>query len=123
MSRHNKIGVRKILPEQGSGEVNRITRAEFSRHRLGRSFEDDRIDFHELEGPDQREDRGAACRHRGVGELGAEAKSVQRPETLGHDEGAGNALVDLPPLRQCVRLAQGDPQQDRGVDVCDHRCP
>ena len=102
MSRHDKIGVRKILPEEGSGEVDRVKRPEFSRHRLRRSFEDDRIDFHELERPDQHEDRGAPCGHFGIGEVGAEAKTIQRPETLSHDEGARNAPVDLPPLRQCV---------------------
>ena len=34
---------------------------------------------------------------------------------------AGNALVDLPPLRQRVRLAKRNPQEDRRVDVRDHR--
>src|SRR3989337_4313873 len=94
-----------------------VESTKFSRHRLGRRIEDDRVDLYELEGADQREDRRSAYRHFGVGESSAEAKAIQRTETFGHHEGAGNALVDLPPLRQCVRLAKHNPLQDSRVDA------
>ncbi len=112
MGRHDQLGVREVLPQERSGEVDGVEGPEFSRHRLGRSIEDDRIDLHELERGDQPEDRGSACRYFGVGESRPETQSIQRTETLGHDEGTSNALVDLPPLRQRVRLAKRNPQQD-----------
>lgn len=123
MGGHDEIGVRQVLPEQGSGKMDCVESTKFSRHGLSRPIEDGRVDLYDLEGTDQREERRSAYRHVGVGESNAEAKAIQRTKALGHDQGAGNALVDLPPLPQGVRLAKRDPQQDRRVDVRDHRCP
>ena len=109
MRRHGEVAGRQILPEQGRREVDGIECAEFSRHWLGRSIEDDRIHLHQLQGCDQREDRGSACCHIGVGELCAKAKSIQGPEALGDDERARNTPVDTPPLWQRVRLTERDP--------------
>ncbi len=123
MGRHDQLDMRQILPQERRGEMDGIEGPEFSRHRLRRSIEDGPIDLHELERGDQPEDRGPACGHFRVGEPRPEAQSIQRTETLGHNESTGNALVDLPPLRQRIWLAKRDPQQDRRVDVRDHRCP
>ena len=122
MGRHDQIGVQLIPPEEGSGEMDCIECAKDSRHWLRRSIEDDRIDVHQLKRRDQREDRLAARSDVRVGELDTEAKSIERTERLGHHEGARNTPVDLPPLRQRVRLAKRQPEQDRSVDVRDHRC-
>ncbi len=89
-----------------------VESTKFSRHRLGRAIEDHRVDLDELEGLDQRENRRSAQRHFGVRESSAEAKAIQCAETFGRDEGTGNALGDLPPLRQRVRLAKRDPQEN-----------
>ena len=109
MRRHGEIDSRQILPEEGRREMDGIECAQFSRHWLGRSIEDDRIYLYQLQGCDQRENRGSARCHVGVGKLCAETKPIQGPEALGDDELARNALVDTPPLRQRVRLTKGDP--------------
>jgi len=109
MRRHCEVGTCQILPEKGGREMDGIQCAEVGRHRLGRSIEDDRIYLYQLQGCDQRENRGSARCHVGVGKLCAETKPIQGPEALGDDELARNALVDTPPLRQRVRLTKGDP--------------
>jgi hypothetical protein len=123
MGRHDQIGVRQVPPEGGRGKVDGVESAKFSRHRLGRPIEDDRVDLDELERVDQREDRRAASRHLGVGQSGAKAKAIQGVETFDHDEGTGNTTVDLRPLGQCVPLARRHAEEDRHVDVRNYRCP
>ena len=109
MRRHCEVGTCQILPEKGGREMDGIQCAEVGRHRLGRSIEDDRIYLYQLQGCDQRENRGSARCHVGVGKLCAQPESIQGPEALGDDERARDALVDTPPLRQRVRLTKGDP--------------
>lgn len=111
VGRHDQISPHQVLPQQGSGKMNCVECAEFGRHWLGGSIEDDGIDFHEFERSEQAEDRRSACRHLSVGESGAETKSIERPETLSHSQRAGDAPMDLPPLWQGVWLAKGHPQQ------------
>ena len=66
--------------------------------------------------------RAALCDLR-VGEVGAQPQAIQGAEAFGRDQRARDALVDLPPFRQRVRLSEGDPKQHRRVHVGNHRCP
>jgi hypothetical protein len=71
MSCHHEVGARHVLPEKGSGEMNRIERAEFRRHRLRRAIEDCGIDLDQFEGGDQLQNSGTPARHFRIVEAGA----------------------------------------------------
>lgn len=123
VGRHSQCGAHPVPPKERSGQVDRVEGPEFSRHRLSRPIKDDGIDLDDVQRINQRKERRAPRRHFGIREAGAESKAIQRAETLGHDQRAGNAVVDLPPFRQSVRLPKYDSQQDRRVGVRSHRCP
>jgi ParD-like antitoxin of type II ParDE toxin-antitoxin system len=102
--RHRQVHLRHFFPEQGRREVDGVQRTEFGRHRLGRPVQNDRIDLDKFERTDQRQNRRAMARDLHVGQIRAQSKSIQGPQTLGQHQGTRHALLDLSPFGQCVRL-------------------
>ena len=88
-----------------------IESAELGGHGLGSAIEDEAVDLDELQGVDQCKDGGTAASHFDVGETRSESQAIEGAEALGGDECAGDASIDVPPLRKCVRLDERDAQE------------
>ena len=88
MRRHHESGAGHLFPEQCGGEVDGIERAELGGHRLRRPSEDDRIDVHQFQRGDDRQDRRATVRDLRVGEVCAQSEAIQRTQALGRDKRA-----------------------------------
>ena len=98
-----------------------VERSQFSRHRLSGTVEDEGVHVYQFERTTEGENRGSALREIRVVERRTDPKAIERPQAFGDDERAGDTAADSRPLRQRVALSQGKPEQDRRVDVRDHR--
>ena len=98
-----------------------VERAELGRHGLRGTIEDETVDLDELQRVDQRKNGGAATGHFDVRETRAQSQAIQGTEALCGHEGARDASIDVPPLGECVRLAERDAQKHGCIDVGDHR--
>jgi hypothetical protein len=123
MSGHCQRLARHLLPEKRRGQVDGVERPELGRHRLGRPVQHDGIDVDKFERGDQLQDRRSPPCNLGIGQLDAETKAIERSQTLRDDQGARDTTVDLRPLRQRIRLAEGDSEQDRRIHIRNHRSP
>ena len=85
-----------------------VERAELSRHGLRGTIEDETVDLDELQRVDQRKDGGAATGHFDVRKNRAQSQAIQGTQALSGNESARNTSIDVPPLGECIRLAERD---------------
>jgi hypothetical protein len=119
----HQCGAPRFAPRQGRGKVESVERPQWSRKRVGGPAQHLRRDRYQLDRLEQLQHRPPPRGQLGIPESAAQPQAIECAQALDFSEGAGHSLFDRVPLCETARFTQGCPQENRGVQIGDHRPP